>query len=94
LIITIPRRLKTISLTEFENRTMKSAIAITSLLAVGTSAFAPVSQTSGRKATHLADDLFGEKSKSGGKKEMSQALPFAARPKILDGTMAGDVGFE
>ena len=26
--------------------------------------------------------------------EMSQALPFAARPKYLDGSMAGDVGFE
>eukprot|EP00536_Pseudo-nitzschia_multiseries_P001187 jgi/Psemu1/234364/estExt_Genewise1.C_140244 len=25
---------------------------------------------------------------------MSQALPFATRPKILDGTMAGDVGFD
>jgi hypothetical protein len=74
---------------------MQSIIVITSLLAVGTSAFAPVSQTSVRKATHLADDLFGEKSKESGKKsEMSQALPFAARPKILDGTMAGDVGFE
>jgi hypothetical protein len=71
---------------------MQSLIVVTSLLAVGTSAFAPVSQT--RKATQLADDLFGEKSKSGGKKEMSQALPFAERPKILDGTMAGDVGFE
>jgi hypothetical protein len=26
--------------------------------------------------------------------DMSQSLPFAARPKLLDGTMAGDVGFE
>merc|ERR1712086_284966 len=25
---------------------------------------------------------------------MSQALPFAQRPKLLDGTMAGDVGFD
>jgi hypothetical protein len=73
---------------------MQSIIVVTSLLAVGTSAFAPVSQTSVRKATHLADDLFGEKSKGDGKKEMSQSLPFAERPKILDGTMAGDVGFE
>jgi hypothetical protein len=73
---------------------MQYTIAIASLLAVGTSAFAPVSKTSVRQATHLADDLFGEGSKGGNKKEMSKALPFAARPKILDGTMAGDVGFE
>ena len=26
--------------------------------------------------------------------EMSQALPFVARPEILDGSMAGDVGFD
>lgn len=73
---------------------MQSIIVITSLLAIGTSAFAPVSQTSVRKSTHLADDLFGEKSKGSGKNDMSKSLPFAARPKILDGTMAGDVGFE
>jgi hypothetical protein len=27
-------------------------------------------------------------------KEMSKALPFVKRPKMLDGTLAGDVGFE
>ena len=26
--------------------------------------------------------------------KMSQALPFAPRPKMLDGSMPGDVGFE
>merc|ERR1711966_545331 len=26
--------------------------------------------------------------------DMSQALPFAPRPKLLDGTLAGDVGFD
>jgi hypothetical protein len=26
--------------------------------------------------------------------EMSKALPFAPRPKMLDGSMPGDVGFE
>jgi hypothetical protein len=73
---------------------MQYTVAIAAFLAVGISAFAPVSKTSVRQATHLADDLFGEKSKGDGKKEMSQSLPFAERPKILDGTMAGDVGFE
>ena len=27
-------------------------------------------------------------------KEMSKALPFVARPKLLDGALPGDVGFE
>merc|ERR1712224_849873 len=39
--------------------------------------------------------LWGEPSnKDGEKGNMSQALPFAPRPKLLDGTMAGDVGFD
>jgi hypothetical protein len=25
---------------------------------------------------------------------MSKAIPFVPRPKLLDGTLAGDVGFE
>jgi len=27
-------------------------------------------------------------------REMSKALPFAPRPKLLDGTLPGDAGFE
>merc|ERR1712224_465257 len=39
--------------------------------------------------------LWGEPSnKDGEKGNMSQALPFAPKPKLLDGTMAGDVGFD
>ena len=39
--------------------------------------------------------LWGEPSQKDGENgSMSQALPFAPRPKLLDGTMAGDVGFE
>ena len=39
--------------------------------------------------------LWGEPSKKEGEGgDMSQSLPFAPRPKLLDGTMAGDVGFE
>lgn len=46
-----------------------------------------------RTSTALKNDLFNEP--SGGKKsEMSKALPFIKRPKLLDGTLAGDVGFE
>jgi hypothetical protein len=46
-----------------------------------------------RTSTALKNDLFKEP--SGDKKnEMSKALPFVKRPKLLDGTLAGDVGFE
>lgn len=45
-------------------------------------AFAPASQTSTVSTALNAEP------------KMSKALPFAACPKILDGSMAGDVGFE
>jgi hypothetical protein len=60
---------------------MKFIIAA-SLLAAA-SAFAPAS-TIGRTQTSLNEQ---------GKK-MSKALPFAPQPKMLDGELAGDVGFE
>lgn len=73
---------------------MQFTLALSSLLVASAAAFAPVSQTAGsRQATHLADDLFSQ-GPGGNKNEMSKALPFAPRPKILDGSMAGDVGFE
>ena len=64
---------------------MKTAIATTLFLGTA-SAFAPAGNVA-RQQTKLA---------SGGKDEgeMSKALPFAPRPKLLDGTLAGDVGFE
>ena len=60
--------------------------AVSTLLFGAASAFAP-SNTATRQGTALA---------SSGKDEgeMSKALPFAPRPKLLDGTLAGDVGFE
>jgi hypothetical protein len=39
------------------------------------------------------EDFFGGPS-DGKKTEMSKALPFVPRPKILDGSLAGDAGFE
>lgn len=68
---------------------MKFTIAA-SLLA-SASAFAPQTQLTTKTA--LANDLFDGDDK-GTKKEMSPALPFVARPKLLDGTLPGDVGFE
>lgn len=54
---------------------------IVSLLA-SSSAFVPI--TGMRSGTKLMAE----------KDEMSKALPFATRPKILDGSLPGDVGFE
>jgi hypothetical protein len=43
----------------------------------------------------VAMGLWGEPNpKDGESGDRSQALPFAPRPKLLDGTLAGDVGFE
>lgn len=70
---------------------MKFSAAIAASLVGSAAAFAPVG-TGSRLATSLNNDLWG--SPSDGDKEMSKALPFVPRPKLLDGTMAGDVGFE
>ena len=69
---------------------MKFVAALSLISAVG--AFAPVQQQ-GRTSTLL--NLWGEPTQKDGEKgEMSKALPFAPRPKLLDGSLAGDVGFE
>jgi hypothetical protein len=48
------------------------------------------------KETFLRNDLWGEPPQKDGEnnKDMSKAIPFVPRPKLLDGTLAGDVGFE
>ncbi|CAB9522839.1 b binding protein 6, chloroplastic [Seminavis robusta] len=63
---------------------MKIAIASTAFLGLA-SAFAP-SATVVRQSTQL----YSGKDEG----EMSKALPFVPRPKMLDGTLAGDVGFD
>lgn len=71
---------------------MKFTTAIATLLSLGSAAaFAPVGSAP-RQATSLNNDLWG--APSDGDKEMSKALPFSPRPKLLDGTLAGDAGFE
>lgn len=73
---------------------MKSVFALSFIASA--SAFAPVAQRPST-STRLAEqpenkeDLWTS-SKDG--PEKSQALPFAARPKILDGTLPADVGFD
>jgi hypothetical protein len=47
------------------------------------------------RTTQLYNNLWGEPpNKDGQGKEMSKSLPFIARPKLLDGSLPGDVGFE
>ena len=60
-------------------------LAVLSTAAASAAAFAPSSQRAATTSTSLNAE---------GKSEMSQALPFAPRPKLLDGTLPGDVGFD
>jgi len=73
---------------------------------VAVSAFAPASVLqSSRVATHLyaepedekksvTDELWGKPPEKDGSSVMSKALPFVAQPKMLDGSLPGDAGFE
>ena len=70
------------------------SLALTCMLAASASAFAP-QKPSNTKSSQLANDLWNADDGKGGKTtEMSKALPFAPRPKLLDGSLPGDVGFE
>ena len=62
----------------------------TLLLAGSVSAFTN-NKNSAKRAQTVELSLFGTDQDG---ENMSKALPFAPRPKLLDGTMAGDVGFE
>ena len=59
------------------------------LLLVGSATAFTTNNNVAQRTQSVQLNLFGEP-----KEGMSQALPFASRPKLLDGTMAGDVGFE
>ena len=78
---------------------MKLAIASLFLASVACgfapSVHQPLMKVSTATTTTLRNDLWGAPpEKDGEQKEMSKALPFVPRPKLLDGTLAGDVGFE
>lgn len=79
---------------------MKLTVATATLSALVASSsvlgFVPAGQSQQRSKTSIANDLFdgNDEEKVSDKKEMSKALPFVPRPKLLDGTLAGDVGFE
>lgn len=63
------------------------AIALTLLAAGSAAAFAPSVLSSSRESTSSLSMARDDK-------EMSKALPFAQRPKLLDGSLPGDVGFD
>jgi len=63
-------------------------VASTLLLAGSATAFAPTNK-SAQKTQSVQLSMFGESDEN-----MSKALPFATKPKLLDGTLAGDVGFD
>jgi hypothetical protein len=72
---------------------MKRSLALSCLLAGSATSFAPLK--SNTRVSQLANDLWNSDDGKGGKTtEMSKALPFVPRPKILDGSLPGDVGFE
>ena len=66
------------------------------LLLVGSAtAFTSTNNKVAQRTQTVQLSLWGEPTKKDGENgDMSQSLPFAPRPKLLDGTMAGDVGFE
>ena len=67
---------------------------VCTLLATTAVAFVP--ESSRVRRTALQNDLWGEPPQKEGQAgiEMSPALPFVPRPKLLDGSLAGDAGFE
>ena len=74
---------------------MKLSFAITSLVATSVTAFAPaVTNNVVRSLTSALAMSEPERDNMQDSTEMSKALPFVKRPKMLDGTLAGDVGFE
>lgn len=77
---------QTYSIFPQQDNKMKIAFACSAFLGLA-SAFAPTSHVA-RQTTQLA----ASNGKDDGEK--SKALPFVPRPKLLDGTLAGDVGFE
>ena len=70
---------------QYQINTMK--LAVLSTAAASAAAFAPAAQQSARSSTSTSALHMAEP-------EKSQALPFAPRPKLLDGTLPGDVGFD
>eukprot|EP00529_Nitzschia_sp_RCC80_P001442 CAMPEP_0113452300 /NCGR_PEP_ID=MMETSP0014_2-20120614/6776_1 /TAXON_ID=2857 /ORGANISM="Nitzschia sp." /LENGTH=237 /DNA_ID=CAMNT_0000343669 /DNA_START=113 /DNA_END=826 /DNA_ORIENTATION=- /assembly_acc=CAM_ASM_000159 len=74
---------------------MFKTAAILTVLAGSATAFAPPASQHTATTTTTALNLWGEPTEKDGEAgQKSQALPFAPRPKLLDGSLAADVGFD
>ena len=71
---------------------MKSLPLTLAILATSTSAFAPAPNTMRHSAQHMSEAPI--EPIVAALPAQSQSFPFLARPVFLDGTMAGDVGFD
>jgi len=69
---------------------MKAVTSLSLLAVSSTSAFAPLRHSIRSSIT----TVYENNGDGNDGNDMSEALPFAPRPKLLDGTMAGDVGFD
>mmetsp|Transcript_19307 Transcript_19307/g.46629 ORF Transcript_19307/g.46629 Transcript_19307/m.46629 type:complete len:221 (+) Transcript_19307:180-842(+) len=72
---------------------MYTKTAILAALVASASAFAPT-QYSGRKATSIREDAAEDAEPAAPAYKASTALPFLECPPNLDGSLAGDVGFD
>eukprot|EP00581_Thalassiosira_minuscula_P015757 CAMPEP_0183711512 /NCGR_PEP_ID=MMETSP0737-20130205/7002_1 /TAXON_ID=385413 /ORGANISM="Thalassiosira miniscula, Strain CCMP1093" /LENGTH=248 /DNA_ID=CAMNT_0025940041 /DNA_START=26 /DNA_END=769 /DNA_ORIENTATION=- len=87
---------------------MKSLSLALAALVASTSAFAPTPTTMQRTPLYMSEEespaiieenpveptIVAASSSAAGLSVQSQSLPFLARPAALDGTLAGDVGFD
>jgi hypothetical protein len=72
---------------------MKLSFAVTLATIASASAFAPATNKAPLTALRMADTPESSTPAPAAPK-MSKSLPFLARPAMLDGSMAGDVGFD
>jgi hypothetical protein len=75
---------------------MKLSIAITLATIASASAFAPATSKASASVLRMAEtnSPAPEVPEARSPPKMSKSLPFLARPALLDGSMAGDVGFD
>jgi hypothetical protein len=75
---------------------MKFSAAIILATIAGTSAFAPATNKASLTVLRMSEETppVPQAPKARALPKMSQSIPFLPRPPMLDGTMAGDVGFD
>lgn len=77
------------------NALVTSSLSLSTPYASFATMFAGKRDDDRSEMTNMSDELWGKPTPKGDTGEdMSQALPFVPRPKLLDGTLPGDAGFE